>query len=69
MISIENFAARTFVEDDEGSDVAVNCRVVGLTKNEHGGWDFLVITDEEGQLWAGQRDFVMANDDSINWPN
>lgn len=68
MIAIDNFAARTFIEDDGSPPHAVNCRVVGLVKNEHGCWDFLVITDEEGQLWAGQRDCVMANDDSINWP-
>lgn len=70
MIAIENFTAETSIEvGANGKTERVPCRVVGITNNDEGGFDFIVVTNEDGYVWVAQRDFVSAPDGKSHWPS
>lgn len=70
MIPIENFKAETTVENDDGKQEIVFCRVVGIVKSKDGEtYDFLVMTEEADQRWIAQREFVTAPDGRTCWPD
>ena len=70
MIAIDNFTAETSIEVGlHGKMERVACRVVGITKTDDGSYDFIVVTEEDGERWVAQRDYVSAPDGKTYWPN
>jgi hypothetical protein len=69
MIAIENFKATTLVETNDGKYATVDCIVVGITRTDEGAFDFVVVTEEDDERWAAQREFVTAPDGKTYWPH